>query len=365
MRGSRKAKEAILSEVLVFYDEPQLLLLSSDRKFKMLAVAIDRDGMDHAFFVCELRDKTIERYLGGKADLHYAFRNAVGGRYYFASIPGTKNESVPLTDATPDEAANENYWPQAGIFARSHTSNLALIETTDSAVHVFKIDGTWAAADFSVFHGKLSDLYAFFSVLSGKHPTLERAYIKDAIQKRFWRGGGSYLGFYDELAMRIRAWIPLEVSRIQYASPGELAFRGDSDVFAGIDQVLDAFEQKSEALAQMYRRTHEVLRKERLLSAERKARFSNSTVKDYVYEETRSLANGMHLEKVSEIFAACDKDVAVFAKVVLSVYRRARELHVFQAEGRVQSVPDTAPSASVSEETPRTQRVAIRLIDTE
>jgi hypothetical protein len=44
----------------------------------------------------------------------------------------------------------------------------------------------------------------------------------------------------------------------------------------------------------------------------------------------------MSLERVDEIYDACDRNVLVFAKVILSVFRRANELYAYHAESRVQ-----------------------------
>jgi hypothetical protein len=106
----------------------------------------------------------------------------------------------------------------------------------------------------------MSDLYALFGVLDrlgGSHDAAERAFIRKAIQERFWQGGGSYLGFYDSLMVRNRLLnvSPLEVASIQYASPGEISLRGNKRALSDISDILDVFDDKSGELSGIYLRS--------------------------------------------------------------------------------------------------------------
>ena len=86
MKSKAKAKTAELTDILVEYDGPQLLFLKSNRDHNMLAVAVENKDMECPFFSCEIRDKFLERYFDGKADLLFTFRSAIGENYYFFEI---------------------------------------------------------------------------------------------------------------------------------------------------------------------------------------------------------------------------------------------------------------------------------------
>jgi len=58
-----RAKTAEIIEDLVDYDGIQLLLLKTDRKHYMLAMAIQRDRMDDPFFGCGITDKVYDNYF--------------------------------------------------------------------------------------------------------------------------------------------------------------------------------------------------------------------------------------------------------------------------------------------------------------
>jgi hypothetical protein len=59
-------------------------------------------------------------------------------------------------------------------------------------------------------------------------------------------------------------------------------------------------------------------------------------MRDFIRKKTREFAEQMQLERVDELYDARDRNALVFAKVVLSIFRRADELYKFHAEGRVQ-----------------------------
>jgi hypothetical protein len=251
-------KTAKIEQTLVEYDGPQVLLLKSSSKRHMIAVAVTRPGYEHAFFTVEISDKTYDKYFEGTADLHFVFKQAAGGSYFFFDeATATADNEVVLVKAKPGEVEDAALWPKVGFFSRSHTNsfNRAVRPTS---LQCYSIDGKWGADDFSHFHGKMSDLYLTFAAigrLDGTNAAAERDYLKDVIQDRLWRGGGSYVGFYGSLAARNRVVrsVPLEVSKIKYASPGEIELRGQKAALSSIAEIVDVFEEHSIEFGQRYR----------------------------------------------------------------------------------------------------------------
>lgn len=98
----------------------------------------------------------------------------------------------------------------------------------------------------------MADLYALFGVLDrldGLHSATERGFIRELIRDRFWKGGGSYMGFYDALMSRNRKLnlSRLDVASLQYAFPGEIVMRGNAKVLSSIQDVMDVFEENRSA----------------------------------------------------------------------------------------------------------------------
>ncbi|WP_316228328.1 hypothetical protein [Bradyrhizobium sp. SZCCHNR1039] len=339
---SAGAKSAEVVEELVEYDGPQLLLLKTNRSKFMIAMAVGRhEEMANAFFGCELTDKVYESYFDQRADLHYAFVRAFGQSYYLFDYDKIDDGGhVVLTRVNDDHARDAALWPEVGFFARSHTTAFNRPSAAGDT-QKFKIDGKWGTNDFSIFHGKMSDLYALFGVLARLNDPAdqtEQGFIRATIKERFWQGGGSYVGFYDSLMARnkLLRLTPLEVARIQYASPGEIDLRGDPQALINITDIIDVFDEAWVDLAKQYTELRKSLAKERLLSAKPTAEFSSEHMKNFVQEKTVKFAEALRIEGVGNIFDACDQNTLVFAKVILSIFRRANELYKFHAEGRVQ-----------------------------
>lgn len=336
---SQPPRRARLIQPLVFYLEPQLLLLESEKGRKVLALAVPHPKFHHAFFAAEIRDNIMSRYFDGKADLNYTLRNAAYDKYYLFDLSQVKDNDVEMQPFPRGIAEERGYFPDPGAFARSHTLPYNTRDEHGVGVRTFFIDGNWQANDFSHFHSKVANLYGLFSILArldGDAVDDERDYVRTLIRERFWRGGGSYVGFYDQLYDHVRSLQPLEVKAIQYQSPGQISFRGNMHALAEIDQVVEKFSDgKHRELDERYAFIYGILQKEGLLRESRRARFSSPAIANRAKVETIALAERLGLERTQEILEACDSNIQIFCKVILSIYRRADELFTFHAEGRV------------------------------
>ena len=77
------AKTAVLIQVLVFYDGPQLALFETNRETKTLALAVNSLNRSNTFFACEVLDKPFRAYVNGRVDLNFVFRFSTGRHLYF------------------------------------------------------------------------------------------------------------------------------------------------------------------------------------------------------------------------------------------------------------------------------------------
>jgi hypothetical protein len=339
---SRIAKEAKLVEVLLLYDGPQLLALKSERGFKMLAVSVKHEEMTHAFFTCEIREKTAEQYFAQKIDLNYAFEQAAGNTYYFFDFAQLKGKRVSLVKASLAQKLEDKYWPDPGFFASNHGNPFESEAAPTTTTRRYMIDGKWEAPDFSRFQGKMSEMYALFASINRfdeSNGIVEKGYLSTEINQRFWKGGGSYGSFFDNLESRnvLVSRNPLRVDSIQYSSPGEIIFRGNDAALGDVEKVIGIFEENYAALKEQYRAIYGVLKKEKLLSARKSSGFSSGAIRDFVRNRSMYFAHEMALEKVDDLYDLCNSNVLVFAKVVLSIFRRAEAVYQFHAEGRVRS----------------------------
>jgi hypothetical protein len=342
MTAKRKALiEARLVQLLLVYDGPQIALLQDPKGSRIIAAAVERDDMERPFFACEVRQQTLDRYLGEKVDLNYVFRTAPLTRHYFFDWSTIDDRDViEMIRATKAEVEDDDFYPDPGVFARCHNIKMEGVGEQPSSKFTFEIDGRWEASDFSRFYGKIADVYGLISILrraaaeDGQNNDTNK--VANMILRRPWRGGGSYLGFYDDLYSDAQRAAPLGVARISYASPGQIELRGESEVFQDIEHTITMFIERVSELSGRYRELDNILRKERLKKAGPGSTFSSDAIAAFVQRRAFDFAVAMGLPSSAELFDMSGRNTLVYTKLVLSFYRRIKELYEFRAEGRVQ-----------------------------
>lgn len=345
VRRSRVPQTATIEAVLIYFEEPQLLFLKSDHNMPAFAVAVEKEGMKQPYFVCQVKDRIARNYFAGKADLRYTFLRSVGHAYYFFDLAEIRDGAVSLKRVGADEALREKYWPSTGLFSRSHTSDYEYGVSSDliSAVRRYFIDGRWSTADFSRFNSKMENLYGLFSLLrkaSGAVGDEVKQALNKAILDRAWEGGGSYVAFYHEVIDHLSA--PLDVEKLQYSSPGEIALRGEAAVLDEVDGVVDALDNNIRALQEEYSAIYKILKEGKLLGVKAAETFSSAAMESHALSRAFKLGEDLGLQSLNSLYEACDKKSVLFIKIVLSVYRRARDLYAFHAEGRVYNEPQAS-----------------------
>ena len=332
-------KSLTIKNVLVFYDEPQVVLLEGAKKIHSIAVAVEKEGMEYPFFCCEIYKRDWLKYLNQKADLYFLFKNALNRKYYFFDWNDQNERKVNLIKATEEEIKNPEFWPERGFFAVNHTETLAGENDQSRAIQTFEIDGSWAAVDFSAFYAKMADLYglAFIDQLmeDNEKSAATELSLKSSIVSKLWRGGGSYVGFYSDLMNTIKGMVPLNVKKIQYASPGTIEFSGNQDVFNEMMRYLDEFSQNLKESSECYKRIDAVLSREKLKKAPPEASFSSSAMESYVKKNSDDLIKLVGVGREDNFFNACGKNYVIYAKLCLSIHRRLKGIYDFYSEGRV------------------------------
>jgi hypothetical protein len=338
--NSRSATTAQILQTLVYYDGPQVLFLQSSRGMDMLAVACDRVGMDYAFFACEIGIRTLKSYIDGAIDLNYAFRSKeTGKKFYFFDLAKSTDNGVMLKRSTLAEINDEEYYPESGFFARSHTDNLILSESQSSVEHAYAIDGTWAAVDFSRFYGKLADLYAILTVsisaISGSIGDKTIKTIQETIAGYAFRGGGSYVGLYDEAENRVHEFNPLSVRRISYASPGTIVLQGGMSALDEVDHLIETYRLNTKDIDDKARQIDKMLSSLGLKSVAKRDVGPEFYRSEFFRDRSDALLKAMSFASSDGLHKLCQENAVIFAKLALSIHRRVKGLQKFQAEGRV------------------------------
>lgn len=345
------AQAAALDQVLVFFDGPQVVLFRSDRGLPAIGVSVgEPDSSFYPLFVTEVLDANWKRYASEKVDLRYLF-TAGSKRRYFANWNDLgESGRLPLSRADDVSAEEEEELiPAAGFWVRHHTSSAESRFAATDQLASFAIDGAWDASDFSRFYGRAADLYAYMIVSTkdalNKLTGDALGAIQEAIRGQSFRGGGSYVGFYDRIFNRVDALSPLRVRRISYASPGTIDLVGSPEALADVSRVVESFGGDSGEVHDLYRKMDGALRRLSLKRAGPEARFPTADIENIILQDALRLNQLLGVDDPLPMFDLCDRNVLVYTKVSLSFYRRARDLYAFHSEGRVEA---KAPSQDIS-----------------
>ncbi len=113
--------------------------------------------------------------------------------------------------------------PDTGLFSRGHDPIEEVIRTVPNSVEKFTIDGSWDFSEFQKFYGHLEDIYYIFNRIEKFNAPgtsrKEKADLSHAFLRPY-RGGGSYLGLYNNIANDNEAESRLRMSKVKYESPG-------------------------------------------------------------------------------------------------------------------------------------------------
>lgn len=336
MKTRRNNMRASFVQTLVYFDEPILALLQNRKGMNVLAYVV-RDGV-HGFTDPYIAKPTNEKLLGAyfdqKIDLSYLMHETKGGKPYIFDWDKFDDEVImePVEEVVKDY---ESLLPPPGIFSRNHTERRKNITVTSLIAHAFKIDGRWSAGDFSRFYAKLADLYAIFSFVDEmKGSAFLAQKLSDKIAKYPWQRGGSYVGFFKDIASESREEYPLQVSKIKYASPGEIEVKGVKTSLDHIDSLVIKLDGSKADLSTTYKELRGILERDGVLGTDDQD-FSVRPVADLAKTRASKLLAGLGIEEPSTILKACDDHLVTYSKIALAIYRRGEEFHRFHAEGRM------------------------------
>ena len=330
--------QATYEATLVYYDEPQLIVLNRPNKRKVIATAIAHDGAEYPFLGAEISYEQWDRYLREISDLRYLFEYPRVKKWYIFDFSNLDDaggiKMLPLDRVQ----VSEDYLPAGQFFARSHTEPLGKLQA-ELGVETFLIDGAWDFSDFSAFYGKISDLYAIFLsiVRYGSEQTerVVRGNIREAYRRYPLKGGASYRFFYRDLFNTQSIMDRLNVDSIQYASPGHVNVHARHDIFGEIRASLNNYRHNAFAVSQSYHALRKFLSKSRLLTANAEEFDSSSPFARRIVILTELLCEALSFPYLSQISDLTGGNALASAKIVLSFARRVDRSFRFFAEGRV------------------------------
>lgn len=328
---------ATVAQILLWYDQPEILLLRKGKLDYILAVSnAASDNNDAQFVGASMTLKLISEYQNGKCDLRYAMAHANLRRYWTFQFNGDEDEVVLKRVRKSDPTVVQSL-PDSGFFAREHDVIDVAKHFVSDTEERFEIDGSWELNEFSRFYNQVEDIYYMFADLGRFEDPKVSSQTKQLITKAFdkpWRGGGSYLSFYDNIANDNLPTAPLKVSGIQYHSPGYVAIRAKKEPFDALVALLQSYAHRTIDTRKAYLALSKHLSQNGLLKRDT-TNTATAAVTDRAVELATVLERLIPGVAFPSLVKMADGNKIIAAKVLLSIYRRLERLYEFFEEGRV------------------------------
>lgn len=320
---------------LIVYDEPHLVYLKSGKQ-NVLAVAVTSlPGDEFDFFATTISSFNWDRYLQGSVDVRYLLSYATQKSNYAFKCASMHDGSVMMTPF--DRDVPEEYLPEAGLFSDAHTEDFELGRVSGEIEEQLFIDGEWGVNEFGLFYQKYADLYAFGVAVEALKdpgtPERKKTAIRKSLNSKPFQGGGSYLQMFDELESSSSRDERLSLEGIVYNSPGKVRISGAQQHLSAIELIVRNYLVNRKEINAIHKEIRGHLVKRKLLAAH--ASTYDFVDRVFLLDEATKLYALLGLDGADEVLSACNRHPLVFAKIVLSLFRRIATSAGFFAEGRM------------------------------
>lgn len=335
----KKRLNARLEAVLFETDTPDVALLSRKQGKGVqhyIACSIpDVDGFVDFYLVVFVGRSYLLKYLNDQCDLRFLFTYAGGKRFYKsdALIPSEKGQTV-LEEYTDN--ITEELLPEGRFFASSHTTTYGLLDVATGEQRLL-IDGNWDMQEFGAFYQKFADLYSYEQAI---HYLLGGAASKikgvvAAFRTKPFRGGSSYMGFFDDLFGLIPFGERPALDGIVYHSPGHVDLRGKDDILDGVKESVEAFLANTDKIQAAHDDLKGFMSKSGLLKITGKSPPPGPDVLVRLRELSTAFYAVMPISGKERLLELTDGSIVVYSKVGLALFRRLRATALFFAQGRL------------------------------
>lgn len=329
---------ASVEQILLWYDRPEIVLLKINSIEHVLAVSSAyADSDDNLYVGASITIGRLADYQNGKFDLRFAISHSNYRRYWKFNFDGMENnvEISRITKSSPILTASI---PDSGFFSRDHHRIEAVEHYIPDAEEKFLIDGSWELGEFSKLYSQIEDIYYIFNDIRRFRDPSVSAQVKSSISDamdRPWKGGGSYVGYYDKIANDNAPEAKLRVSGIKYNSPGYVAIKAKQKPFNDMIDLLQSYADHRSDVKSKYNTLYEFMARNKFLAKEATNFIVSDDMKKSIAGHAKELDQFMPGIYFDTFLSMARNSHVIAAKILLSVFRRMDKLFLFFEEGRV------------------------------
>lgn len=321
---------------LFYTDVPEVSLLEKKAgkgKQNFIACAIpDENGLVDFYFVVFVARQHLIKYFNDQCDLRYLFAFATGRKYYRTKSLSPKK--IILEDFA--EEVTEKLFPDMHFFASNHSVPYG-IEADISTEQRLLIDGNWDMDEFGVFYTKFSDIYSYEQAINyiRQGDELRSQRVKKAFAAKPFKGGSSYMGFFNDLREIIPARERPSLRGIEYHSPGYVDLKGREEVLDAIKRYVVAFLESFDVIQKAHDDLRGFMTGAKLLSIRGGIVDAPREVLENLRALTDNLFQVLPISGAEHLAELSKGNLIVRAKIALALYRRLRSTSLFFAQGRL------------------------------
>jgi hypothetical protein len=319
---------------LIYYDGPFLSLFRNHEGKNYLYYWCDSNDICNRWLVFEIDNRTLNSYLSRSQSLHNVIQSATEGSVFSVDIEGDYEnhkflnprmlsvENIPA-EYLPDEESIYEFEPL-----------VVEASTFENLKYRIALDGGWRLSQFFNFSDNYEKVYAFlYSISKIKH---ESEYLKYIFSSPPFKGGFSYMHFYNNLLNLLPPTDQIRILSIQYASPGWIDLNLLPDVAFSVKNIVTAFVASDNELLNSYRIIYNALKEQDLLTNDTPYNQLPADTREFITESNYGLATLMQLNGVEHINLLTSHDELSTLKILLSLYRRVKKLADYQKSNLAQ-----------------------------
>jgi hypothetical protein len=333
-------KPLLVIETLMRYDVPLIVVAREDtpkdhvapQMYVCLNIEESDDGLEK-FLVTRVPGKEFLRYLQEEVDFRFLL-SVKGARHYVTHMSGevgTIFTPILFNDSIDD------HLPDPALFLRGYKGellkNFQVAASSDCRV---LIDGRWGLPDMRRFASLFGNAYSFLYSLRPKDGHVEQR-TRALFGKYPWRGGFSAVNFFDQLENLVPRVSRPQIDKMQKASPGFIDFRLDGSISDQVIALVTQINVKNNAPSEAYRTTRQFLKERSWLgNSAADIRLSDGDLSD-LNQHVEFMATSLHLEMhIDYIMSLAQRDPLAAVKILLSLFRKVKELADYLATGKAQ-----------------------------
>lgn len=203
------------------------------------------------------------------------------------------------------------------------------------------IDEKWSLIDLYQFPHAYTQVYAFIYSLSGTGPMSDAA-VAEIYRRYPWRGGYSAVGFYWDLYYAMEKEHRPMVNSIRYSSPGYIEIGAIAIVATQIKRIVKTVAECIEIADATYDRIYKRAQKRKLLALDVKRQqreFEREEIQ-FMITSSQELSKLLEFEGLESLQSRTQDQLGTL-KILLSFYRRVRELAEFYHDRKITFNADT------------------------